>query len=729
MFSPSLPPSTAAARPAMHQPRASAKRRHATPPLAWIVALLAAIATTGCGGDEGGSGAGGGGTDAANDAANDAAGDTSGDTGSGGDTASADTATADDTATATDTVTADDTATATDTATADDTTTEDTAGADTTTDDTAGADTAGADTTTDDTATDDTATPDTTPTDTTPSCTPTSPSDEVCDGVDNDCDGTTDEQAPCGKGEACVIWTCAGTAGCKQAPMTNGVACDDGDPCTSGETCGQIEGAIVCKGGGNACDDGNSCTTDSCTPADGKPSCQHAAVDDASATVCQPGDVCQVGTCVAGSCAAKAKCVDANPCTEDACNKTTGACTFQALKTNTPCSLGLCESGLLCNEVLKSCALKGPSYKALDCDDKDACTVDSCDQAKGCVHVAIAEGGACSDGDACTKDDVCKAGSCAGVALCDDGDPCTADVCDGAKQTCSANPVAGCGVCSGVGECKAISSCAPVACTGGLCTYGNKEGCADVVVTEVRTEPTKPTVGASAFKTLVKWNTTNFGTKALSGGFAHQLLLSDNEVWGDAGDFNITGGCTAVGQQNFIQPAPGQTVAMTMSCVLPAKASGTYYLLVRANNVQGEDDGTNNTTAGKVELTYVEQANIKAISFLPKDKPNFTAGATEKLTMVLTAENNGNAATPQIPYTMFWASTNKDPWANKLKVGQNGSLPAMQPGAAPQTISLFTQTTYGKKGSVYVCAFIDPSDTVPEWSEGDNITCVSMLYN
>ncbi len=691
-------------------------------PLSLAAALLAFGLLAGCGGDEPGTTGGG------SDAIADATGGQDGQVGSdgegvdtGGDDAAITDSASDDTAT-TDTG-GDDDATA-DTG-GDDATTSDTGGDDTaTTTDTGGDDTGG-----DDTGGDDTSSDDATSTDTGPTCQPTSPPDEVCDGVDNDCDGVTDEGVSCGNGEACILWTCAGADGCKQAPMVNGVACDDGNPCTKGEKCAEVEGTIVCKGGGNACDDGNGCTTDSCSPVDGAASCTHTAVDAASATVCDTGDVCQVGSCAAGACVGKTKCADDNPCTQDFCNKTSGACTFQASKTNTPCSLGACETGLMCNEVLKQCSVKGPTYKELDCDDKDACTVDSCDPAKGCVHTAIAEGGACNDGDACTKDDACKAGSCAGVALCDDGDACTVDVCDGAKQTCSANPVAGCAACAAVGDCEALSTCAPVACDAGLCTYGNKAGCADVVVTEVRTEPTKPTVGASAFKTLVKWNTTLFGDKPLGGGFAHQLLLSDNEVWGDAGDFNITGGCTAVGQQNYIQPAPGQTVAMAMSCVLPAKSTGTYYILVRANNVNGDDDTSNNTTAGKVELTYAEQPNMKAISFLPKGKPNFTAGATEKLTMELTAENNGNALSPTIPYTMFWASTNKDPWNNKVKVGQNGSLPGMQPGAAPTTIGLYTQTTYGKKGNVYVCAYIDPNNTVAEWSEGDNIVCVSMIYN
>src|SRR5207237_996243 len=51
----------------------------------------------------------------------------------------------------------------------------------------------------------------------------------------------------------------------------NTAACDDGNPCTTRDTC--LDGA--CHGGPPlACDDGNVCTTDSCDPAVG---CMHVA--------------------------------------------------------------------------------------------------------------------------------------------------------------------------------------------------------------------------------------------------------------------------------------------------------------------------------------------------------------------------------------------------------------------------------------------------------------------
>lgn len=49
------------------------------------------------------------------------------------------------------------------------------------------------------------------------------------------------------------------------------------------------------------------------------------------------------------------------------------------------------------------------------CNDGNDCTLDSCEPATGCQHVAIADGAACDDHDVCTQGDHCVAGGCIGA--------------------------------------------------------------------------------------------------------------------------------------------------------------------------------------------------------------------------------------------------------------------------------------------------------------------------
>jgi hypothetical protein len=65
-------------------------------------------------------------------------------------------------------------------------------------------------------------------------CTPGSPQPETCNNIDDNCNGSTDEGTD-------VPTTC-GVGVCVLQPDTctppSGTACDDGNPCTVGDTCG-----------------------------------------------------------------------------------------------------------------------------------------------------------------------------------------------------------------------------------------------------------------------------------------------------------------------------------------------------------------------------------------------------------------------------------------------------------------------------------------------------------
>jgi len=93
---------------------------------------------------------------------------------------------------------------------------------------------------------------------------------------------------------------------------------------------------------------------------------------------CQTGNPCTAGVCVGGQSCSLALRSAGSPCgTGDPCDGGAGSCTADGF-----------------------CALATP----LDCDDADACTDDVCDPTTGCGHTPVV----CDDGDPCTSD-VCDA--------------------------------------------------------------------------------------------------------------------------------------------------------------------------------------------------------------------------------------------------------------------------------------------------------------------------------
>jgi hypothetical protein len=140
--------------------------------------------------------------------------------------------------------------------------------------------------------------------------------DPPCNGVDDDCDGQTDEdvtavcsddnactEEACGEGEQagqcvstpttcpddslCASWTCEPTSGCEKT-LNQGAPCDDNNACTEAEVCKNG----FCAGSAIVCDDGDPCTSDNCSPATG---CDHPALPDGSP--CGTKKSCQAGVC------------------------------------------------------------------------------------------------------------------------------------------------------------------------------------------------------------------------------------------------------------------------------------------------------------------------------------------------------------------------------------------------------------------------------------------------
>ena len=115
-------------------------------------------------------------------------------------------------------------------------------------------------------------------------------------------------------------------------------------------------------------------------------------------------DTCGVdGKCTSE--AAQGNCDDGQACTLDTCDAKTKACKH-AVTPNKKCQLG--DSGCLfgVGKCASDGVCEGTSLTA-SCDDKNPCTIDLCDgSANGCTHEAL------PTGTSCGKDLVCTAKSC-----------------------------------------------------------------------------------------------------------------------------------------------------------------------------------------------------------------------------------------------------------------------------------------------------------------------------
>jgi hypothetical protein len=138
--------------------------------------------------------------------------------------------------------------------------------------------------------------------------------------------------------------------------------------------------------------------------------------------------ICNVYHCETGLCLPHSQCCTSDSdCTEDAANRCI---------TNIRCVSGACEGD------------------TLTCDDRDACTSDSCNPAVGCVNDPIN----CDDGNACTVD-YCDAtiGCLHTPKVCPDCGPCQTAHCDpvtgcGCRSFCTADQVCSDGVCCPTGQ-------------------------------------------------------------------------------------------------------------------------------------------------------------------------------------------------------------------------------------------------------------------------------------
>jgi hypothetical protein len=129
------------------------------------------------------------------------------------------------------------------------------------------------------------------------------------------------------------------------------------------------------------------------------------------------------------------------------------------------CDGELCDDADACTtgETCSGTVCGGGS--AVDCDDGNICTDDSCNPASGCEYTNNTD--PCDDGLFCNGDDTCSGGTCT-----HSGDPCTPQMCDEGSTSCVD--------CTLNEDCEDGISCTDDVCDIGTCTNTpNDANCPD----------------------------------------------------------------------------------------------------------------------------------------------------------------------------------------------------------------------------------------------------------
>ncbi|MBW2704226.1 MAG: putative metal-binding motif-containing protein [Deltaproteobacteria bacterium] len=330
--------------------------------------------------------------------------------------------------------------------------------------------------------------------------------DDICDGLDNDCDGLVDEgcggmpcanSADCPMGQVCMSGLCAPMACANDSDCPAGQACWDGvcsgdmfcqadSDCPAGTLCDAATGMCI-----SACADMDF--DGFCTPADCDD--QNPSINPAMAEICFDGldNNCdgQIDeNCDHLSCATNVDCPAGQVCINGRCN---GDWACQA---DSDCPLGQ-----FCDAATATCRVNCEDLDGdgacvpFDCDDSDPDispgAPELCDEIDNDCDGQIDEdcGTGCNADFDCAQGEVCVAGLCiaacdtdedsdgflaayCGGADCDDNDPeinpAAAEVCDGLDNDCDGQVDEYCGAgCATDNDCAAGQFC-----INGLCMFG-----------------------------------------------------------------------------------------------------------------------------------------------------------------------------------------------------------------------------------------------------------------
>ncbi len=196
---------------------------------------------------------------------------------------------------------------------------------------------------------------------------------EICDGIDEDCDGVVDEDAECPDDQRCQDGACRDPCVGNECNQSPGLFCDqdsnlclgrcDIADCPRGTVCEEATGQCVDPCAGVECAPGERCWYGECAPDDCiTTGCPDGSIcngveclpDPCAAADCGPGEFCRGGQCVPScaevSCPLFSQCVD-GVCVEDPCGGVdcpAGQACVDGACQGDPCGGVECRDGQVC---------------------------------------------------------------------------------------------------------------------------------------------------------------------------------------------------------------------------------------------------------------------------------------------------------------------------------------------------------------------------------------------